>query len=117
MKKVVIIVLWGMFLSFCSLNIIDAYMHRPKKIQGNYYIDSDDIDGNYTYGIFCIGKGPYHGYEAVKLIGVDGIYIYWTTFDATNYRIDTSKEKQIRIHEIPNEVKMMPIIEFYNALD
>lgn len=89
-------------------------MHRPKKLQGDYYIVPQEIDGTYLYGIYGypIGEG-----EAAKAVGVDGKYIYWTTFGATHYRIDTSKKEQIRIDTIPQEVKMIPVIELYRALD
>lgn len=57
------------------------------------------------------------GGEAAMQIGVDGKYIYWTTYGATVYRIDTSEKEQIRIEQIPDGVKMMPIIKCYNTLD
>ena len=116
MKNTVIIILCGMFLSFCVINVADIFIHRAKTIQGDYYIEPNDIDGRYLYGIFCKGEVP-NGYEAVNLIGVDGEYIYWTTFGKTKYRIDTSKKEQILIDKIPDEVKLMPVIEFYNALN
>ena len=82
MKNTVIVILCGMFLSFCSINVANIFIYRPKTIQGDYYIKPNDIDGVYLYGIFCEGKAV-NGYEAANLIGVDGEYIYWTTFGKT----------------------------------
>lgn len=117
MKKVAITILWGMILAFCCYNAVEAYMHRPKKIQGDYYMCADDIDGVYMYGVFNKREAPLLGYESVKLIGTDGDCIYWSTFGTTNYRIDTTENKQIQIDTIPNGVKMMPAVEFYKTLD
>ena len=92
-------------------------MHGPRRVQGDYYIEPNDIDGEYMYAVYSKRDVPYYGFESAKLIGVDGEYIYWTTFGKTIYRIDTTKNEQILIDKIPDKVKMAPVSEFYDALD
>ncbi|MCH5285012.1 MAG: hypothetical protein J1E42_05365 [Akkermansiaceae bacterium] len=117
MSKLIIMMFSSLFLSFCGMRVADECItHRPKNIQGDYYISPVDIDGTWTYLVQERSEIGWGG-EAAMQIGVDGKYIYWTTYGTTIYRIDTSEKEQIRIEQIPDGVKMMPIIKCYNTLD
>ena len=111
-RKATALIFTGIFLICCLDNIANLYLYRSKKILGDYYLSPVDIDGVWLYNI----TPPYEG-EAVKQIGIDRQYIYWSTYCTTNYKIDTILNSQVRIEKIPDEVKMIPVIEFYDMLD